>query len=126
MLVVIGCGGRNYDNYQVVADYMDALHREIGVDVLINGYAKGADKLFSRWAKDNKITSIYDMPADWNKHGKSAGYKRNCAMLQQAVYQADENRNDIRVIATPGGKGTEMMIKIAKQEDIVVYRIGEE
>jgi predicted Rossmann-fold nucleotide-binding protein len=48
-----------------------------------------------------------DYPADWTKHGKSAGFVRNKQMLE-------EGKPDV-VIAFPGGTGTAMMIKLVEE-----------
>lgn len=50
---------------------------------LVCGMAHGADMLaYSLWA--NNRMSIHKFPADWNTHGKSAGYKRNAEMAEFA------------------------------------------
>jgi len=51
-------------------------------------------------------------PADWSRHGKSAGPIRNRQMLI-------EGRPDI-VVAFPGGKGTANMIKQAVEAGVKV------
>jgi hypothetical protein len=47
---------------------------------LIVGGAKGADTLAREWAIKNGVEFL-EMPADWNKFGKSAGYRRNVEMI---------------------------------------------
>ena len=78
---------------------------------IIQGCAKGADTLARRWAADNGIP-FEDYPADWDKYGKRAGFIRNKQML-------DEGKPDL-VVAFPGGKGTEMMCRIAKEAGVPV------
>lgn len=48
---------------------------------IISGGARGADSLAVRYAKDYGH-NLKVMPADWDKHGKSAGYIRNSEMLK--------------------------------------------
>lgn len=57
-------------------------------------------------------TSFKEFPADWDKYGKRAGYLRNVQML-------DEGKPDL-VVAFPGGKGTAMMVKLAKERGVRV------
>lgn len=50
---------------------------------VVSGTARGADKLGERYAVDNNIP-VKRMPANWDLHGKSAGYKRNAEMAAYA------------------------------------------
>ena len=43
---------------------------------VISGGAKGADAIGEVWAYDNDMQPLVFL-ADWDKHGKSAGFKRN-------------------------------------------------
>ena len=49
---------------------------------LISGGARGADSLAEAYAVARKIP-IKVMHADWNKYGKSAGYRRNEEMHKE-------------------------------------------
>lgn len=79
---------------------------------IISGAATGADSAAIDWAVVNWCR-WQSFPADWDRYGKSAGYIRNQQML-------DEGKPDY-VIAFPGGKGTEMMKKIARKAGIPVF-----
>lgn len=50
---------------------------------IICGMAAGADMLGRRWAHENAL-AVVEMPADWEKHGRSAGYIRNEEMAKKA------------------------------------------
>lgn len=84
-------------------------------DVIITGGARGVDTIANHWA--NKIagcqTEVY--PAKWKQYGKKAGYIRNKQMLE-------EGKPDV-VIAFPGGKGTAMMVRLAREAGIPVEEI---
>ena len=58
---------------------MDQLLRDLITDgediVIISGTASGADRLGERYAKE-KGFQLRRFPADWNRYGKSAGYRR--------------------------------------------------
>ena len=112
---VLVCGGRNYQDYSVVEHALDDYHKEHNITVIIHGAATGADTLGERWAKANEIPYC-GIPAKWKKHGNSAGPIRN-------KWMADNMRVQ-HVIAFPGGRGTENMIKEAKNKEISVTEIG--
>ena len=46
------------------------------VTLVVSGGARGADKMGEDWAKEHGIDTLI-FPADWDKHGKAAGYIRN-------------------------------------------------
>jgi hypothetical protein len=100
---VLVCGGRDYANFAFMCDVLDPI-REGGISRIIHGGARGADSLAGRYAAMHGIeVEVY--PADWEKHGKSAGPKRNAEMLAQSKPHL--------VVAFPGGKGTADMVKRA-------------
>lgn len=104
---VIVCGGRDFDDYNLLKSYLDT-HE---ISTIIHGNARGADSLADRYARENAIDRIV-YPANWEGHGKSAGFIRNSMML-------NHGKPD-KVIAFPGGRGTEMMIDIAKKAGVEV------
>lgn len=78
---VIIAGSRNLQDYKLVAQAM----RMCGFDVseVVCGMATGIDTLGYRWAQCyNK--PIKEMPANWNRDGKSAGPIRNRQMAEYA------------------------------------------
>lgn len=84
---------------------------------VIAGGAKGADTAAIDWAI-NSWCPYQEYPADWETHGRSAGYIRNKQMLV-------EGKPDL-VVAFPGGKGTAMMVKIAKDANVEVIEVKDE
>ena len=106
------CGGRDFENAQLVSEVLNPyLDKTL---IIIQGGAKGADTLAWNWAVSNKV-SWMTYPADWDKYGKRAGYIRNVQML-------NESKPDL-VIAFPGGKGTKMMINLAKAANVPVKEV---
>lgn len=67
---------------------------------IVSGKARGVDTLGEQFAHKYGI-SIKDFPADWNKFGKSAGFKRNAEMGRYA---------DQLIAVTIGSPGTKHMI----------------
>lgn len=108
---VLVCGGRDYFETATIWETLDNLHKEHSITEVIDGGANGADIRAAEWAIHNGITST-TVPADWEHSGKKAGYLRNVAMA--------EMKPDL-VVAFPGGRGTAMMIRIAKERNIAVF-----
>jgi hypothetical protein len=120
---VLVCGGRefgykyvngvryvDYEQLKVMYDVLD----EINITTLITGRARGADRFSEIYARRLGV-DIFAFPADWNKHGRSAGPIRNQQML-------NEGKPDL-VIAFPGGTGTSHMCKIAEKAGVEVRKI---
>lgn len=78
---------------------------------IVSGTCKGTDILGENYAKDNNLP-IKQFPADWDKHGKKAGYIRNKEMAEYATH----------LISLWDGesKGTKMMIDLAKRNGLKV------
>lgn len=113
---VLVCGGRHYTNRDRVFDYLDALHKEVGITDIIHGAARGADTLAEDWAKSRQI-HYHGYPAKWVKHGKPAGPIRNSFMAN--------NTDPHLVVAFPGNIGTPDMINKAKAKGIEVREVGQ-
>ena len=105
---IIVCGGRDYSDQQHVDEVLNGLK---GVQHLFHGNARGADTLAANWGDRQPGTSVHAVPAQWKKYGRSAGPKRNQAMLGQSP--------DL-VVAFPGGRGTADMIKRSKAAGVEV------
>ena len=109
---VLVCGGRKFDDKDALFRQLDAWRPRIGV--IICGAARGADALAADWARSRNVP-LQLFPANWARHGRAAGFKRNWQMLKHG-------RPDV-VIAFPGGKGTEQMVRIAREAGVKVIRI---
>lgn len=118
---ILVCGGRKYDDYQVLSEAIDATiyqryesypYEKV---TIINGGAKGADNLAQMFAVARGC-SWYVFNANWKRDGKAAGPIRNQRML-------DEGKPDI-VLAFEGGKGTADMVRRAKKTNVRVIEIG--
>ena len=85
------------------------LFRSVSQSRYVSGEARGADSLGKRLAYENEW-EVLSFPADWDKYGKTAGYKRNDEMA----------RNADALIAFWDGKsrGTKHMIDLAKKYDL--------
>ena len=115
---ILIAGSRVIPNREFVWD--DLIHRVLtmygtyGVEI-VSGMARGADMIGYEFAK-HFLIDTKEFPADWDKHGKSAGYIRNKEMSEYA----DE------LIAYWDGKsnGTKNMITlmgIARKPTTIIY-----
>jgi hypothetical protein len=82
------------------------------ISEIVSGRATGVDTLGENWALENKLP-IAKFPADWNKHGKSAGYIRNSEMAKYA--------EALIAIWNGKSKGTKNMIDTANRLGLKVY-----
>lgn len=115
MTRVIVCGGRDYQDGTRVSAVLHKLHSEAGIDLIIEGGAKGADYLAHVWACMAGVpTERFE--ADWENQGSFAGPARNKRML-------DEGKPDL-VIAFPGGRGTADMVRKARKAGVQVVEIA--
>jgi predicted Rossmann-fold nucleotide-binding protein len=112
---VIVCGGRNYWDRVLAYAVLDKLHRQKGIDAIIQGGANGADTLASEWADSRSVRNI-QFDADWESHGNFAGPMRNRRMLEEG--------RPALVIAFPGGRGTADMVKKARKAGVQVVEIA--
>jgi len=119
-LIVLVCGGRDYDDEPVFDRIMDSFlsvfrdehpHTRL---VIVHGGARGADRLAGMWAKSRGVPVVV-CPADWDAHGKSAGIIRNVEMLKKWIPAV--------VIAFPGGRGTAHMMMIARKAGVYVHEV---
>lgn len=119
-IVILVCGGRDYDDEVVFNHLMDeflSMYRADHPDahlVIVHGAARGADTLADRWAKRNGV-AVVACPADWDTHKKAAGMIRNAEMLKKWKPAA--------VIAFPGGRGTAHMMSIARKAGVHVHEV---
>lgn len=114
---VLVCGGRDFSNAAWLYRVLDDLKRREVIDCIIEGDARGADRIAGYWAKKNRI-HLKLFPAEWQKHGKGAGPIRNQKMLDEA--------NPDLVIAFPRasgeyGNGTLDMMARAKKSGVDVF-----
>ena len=108
------CGGRDFSDKLLVFQTLDKAHSRKPISLLIQGGAKGADRLALEWAWSRKIP-VNTYAADWTLYGKAAGHIRNTWMLV-------DGKPDY-VLAFKGGAGTANMIKQAKAAGVQTYEV---
>lgn len=81
MFTVVVTGSRSWTDVRYIRAAFDQLILRHGKDIrVINGTAPGADRLCAGIARQYEL-DVVDMPAEWNKYGRSAGFRRNIEML---------------------------------------------
>ena len=106
----IVAGGRDFANRGRLCNVLAMLLAED--DTVITGMARGADRLAWEIAKEWHY-DLEEFPAEWDKYGKSAGYRRNVQMAERA---------DALIAFWDGqSKGTKHMIDIALEHGIDVH-----
>lgn len=123
-MVIVFTGGRSYypthEDFKWVFNILSDLAENDDPLVILTGGAKGVDREIERYCNQLRSTNKVDlvlvrMNAEWSKHGRSAGMKRNKTMVDQA---------DL-CVAFPGGKGTQDCVDKARRKGIpIIEHIG--
>lgn len=119
--VISVCGGRYYTNKRFLFDTLTELYNSLPKSTtlhVVEGGQSGADYFARQWVR---MARKYKwrvrgttVGALWYKYGKSAGPIRNAEIL--------DTYNPVLVLAFPGHKGTQNMIKQAKERGIKVKK----
>jgi hypothetical protein len=119
---ILVCGGRTYDDRDMVWQILDDYQRRHGSITIIQGGAPGADALAKEWCyKRQKKGTLISVPAAWedlshpdaviriradgSRYDAATGVRRNAEMLDE--------KPDL-VLAFPGNKGTGDMLRRAE------------
>lgn len=111
MVKLIIAGSRDFNDYELLKSKLDKAKEYFGEFEVVSGRARGADLLGEKYAEENNLP-IAEFPADWDTHGKKAGFMRNSDMADYA---------DGCIVFWDGvSKGTQHMINLAKQKEIQI------
>lgn len=114
-MIILICGSRDWQDKNLILSTILSLRPT----KIIHGACRGADIIAGECAKELGIL-VDEYPADWAKHGKAAGPKRNQQML-------DEGKPDVVVAFhdnIDSSKGTKDMVNLAKNSKIKFKVIG--
>lgn len=126
---ILVTGSREWDDYLVIEN---ALHEAVFQSspegrwpvTLVHGAARGADSIAAQVASDMAQIGFWvtldPHPADWDKHGKAAGFIRNQEMV-------DAGADVCLAFLQPGAanRGTKDCIARAEKAGIPVWKYGE-
>ena len=111
---VIIAGSRDFYDYDLLAEECNEILKDKDDVEVVSGRAIGADMLGELYAKDKKYP-VKHFPADWNTHGKGAGFIRNGEMAKYG--------NMLIAFWDGESKGTKHMIETAQKKGMEVYVI---
>jgi len=117
-MIVIVAGGRNLVSTREISLAVEELLLKLGAEAVVSGCARGGDAIGEQAAFALGLT-VLKYPAVWvipDSNGtvdRTAGFKRNEQMAQVAD----------ALIALPGGRGTDDMVRRAIRKGMPVYRM---
>ena len=100
-------GSRSIKNRTYIFDCI--ANSNLDITEIVSGRAHGVDRAGEEWAELCELPVVL-FPADWDLHGKSAGYKRNTAMAHYA--------SGLIAIWDGRSKGTKDMINLARKNGL--------
>jgi hypothetical protein len=103
-------GSRGITCLQAVRDAVNSAPWTI--TEVVSGTARGVDRLGEKWADENGL-SVTRFPANWDTHGRRAGYLRNEQMANYA--------EALLALWDGESKGTKHMIDIAVAKGLRVF-----
>jgi len=117
-LRILVTGSRDWDDRETIKQALreaaQGFHME-NVTVIHGHCPTGADHLAEHYAATWLGLSVERHPADWNRYGKSAGFRRNAEMVQ--------SRPDICLAFIKGGsRGATHCADLAEKAGIPVRR----
>jgi hypothetical protein len=111
---VIIAGSRTFSDYELLKDRMLYLlsNKDLSNVTILSGGARGADSLGERFAREHGC-GLEVHRADWDRFGRSAGYKRNVEM-------AEADANALIAFWDGSSLGTKHMIQISSDRGLQV------
>lgn len=121
---IIVAGGRDFSDYQLTADTLDALLRELKAEeiTIVSGGCRGADALGEAYANAHGIP-VKRFPADWKTYGRAAGPIRNAQMAEYA----SQGKGILLAFWNGTSRGTASMIRLAEKKglDVIITKYSE-
>jgi hypothetical protein len=108
---VIISGSRSFEDYELLKKENKAFLEGLEEVEIVSGVAMGADMLGIKYAREMNY-GIKKFPANWERHGRSAGIKRNYEMACYA--------NALICFWDGKSRGTANMIEVARKRGLTV------
>lgn len=118
---LIIAGSRKFTDQMTAFYELDRLFEGKAVEV-VSGRAQGADRLGELWAQARGHL-LKCFPAEWDLHGKAAGYLRN---IEMAEYAKEQEGGTLVAFWNGSSRGTEHMIQQARGMGLKVIIISVE
>ena len=120
MVNIIVAGSRGFEDYGLLERALDAYITEKESTAIISGTARGADRLGERYARERGLELIR-RPADWDRYGRAAGYRRNEEM---AILAVSGGQKGVLFAFWDGlSRGTGHMIDLARKHGLEIHII---
>ncbi|MBQ8103825.1 MAG: DUF2493 domain-containing protein [Afipia sp.] len=108
------CGGRHFEDAEMVHHELTALHWRKPISVVVHGSIAGVGIIAEAWARRHGIAVVRD-PPNWEFYGRKAEGLRSDFMLT-------DSRPDF-VVAFPGGRHTADLVQRAINVGLAVLAI---
>ena len=108
------CGGRHFEDAEMVHHELTALHWRKPISVVVHGSIAGVGIIAEAWARRHGI-AVVRYPPNWEFYGKKAEGLRSDFMLT-------DSRPDL-VVAFPGGRHTADLVQRAINVGLAVLAI---
>ena len=113
---VLVTGSRNWEDRQMIEEVLGEIRSRYGIIredvVIVHGGARGADRM-AGWIAGQLGMKVEVHPADWERHGKRAGFVRNEEMVN--------SQPDLVVcFMRDASAGTRMTLRLAMKAGIPV------
>ena len=109
------CGSRSLDTAKVIPFALSWFEIfPYRITEIVQGEARGIDTLAKNYAISKNIPTK-GFPAEWDKYGKSAGYRRNVEMVDYA--------DEVLAIWDGKSKGTRHSIDITREKGKPLYTL---
>ena len=108
-------GSRDFPSRDLILGYVGSLRPKKDGIVIISGGARGVDTWAIEAAEIEDMSyEIFD--ADWEKHGKKAGFMRNLTLVQEAdgviAFWDGESKGTLHTIKAAAGAGVPCTVHV--------------
>jgi len=112
---LVVAGSRDFNNYDLARNVLDhVLQHHLPNVEIVSGKARGGDKMGELYAAERGLP-VMEFAAEWNRFGRSAGYRRNVEMADYVGHEGG------CVCFWDGeSRGTKHMIDISHEKGIPV------